>query len=414
MNINFNAQHKKKKKTPIIISITWKPNNRIQKSIGISVETKYWKGNKQILDSKHPNAVNFNSYLAKLREQINKRVFSEVKSEEDLTKYMLADIIEDILSDGIRKEARKLNVIEVFDIFLEKYRIDGLKPKEKTKQGYKTCRNKIELLQEELRTEFQFKDLNEDFYHKFIDFQFELGNKRPTIGANITKLKAFLEWTLERKYHNNTKFRSYKVYRDEGQFKIALTSEEIERLKSYEPLNENIEFVRLFMLVNIALGLRASDLIDIIKNRDLGSKSNQEKNTTLKIIQIKTGINQELSIPADVLEMIKRLQSMFNKKHTVFFINKYLRRLGKEIELNEIETATYPLNNTRITEKKYRYELFTTHVGRRTFATRAMRNGVPIHVIMKFTGHKRLESFQKYIDPSSFIYKDVIGEIWKS
>lgn len=112
--------------------------------------------------------------------------------------------------------------------------------------------------------------------------------------------------------------------------------------------------------------------------------------------------------------MIIKLKSLYSKKYKIELINKYLRELGKLIEMNEKESATNLINNTRETIVKHRWELLTTHVGRRTFATRAMKKGIPINVIMQFTGHKKLESFQKYIDVSNFIYKDVINEIWSN
>lgn len=60
-------------------------------------------------------------------------------------------------------------------------------------------------------------------------------------------------------------------------------------------------------------------------------------------------------------------------------------------ELEDQETlAIFDLlkDGKRVIVKKPRWDLLTTHVGRRTFATRAMEKRIPIHVIMEFTGHK--------------------------
>lgn len=269
MNINFNPQFKNKEKTPIIISVTWKPNNRVQKSIRKSVETKYWDNKKQILKSSHPLALNYNSFLNDLRTEITKRVFDQVKVEEDLTEFVLSNIIDSILTNGIKQKSRKLSVVEVYDIFIRDYRIDGLKPRTKTLQAYITCRNKISDFERILNTKFYFNDINEDFYNKFIEYQFNLGNNKNTVGTNIRKLKTFIKWASEKKYHNNHEYKKFKVYRGEARFKISLNEQEIMRLKKLESKNQNIEFARLFMLVNIALGLRAFDLLDIISNREI-------------------------------------------------------------------------------------------------------------------------------------------------
>ena len=44
-----------------------------------------------------------------------------------------------------------------------------------------------------------------------------------------------------------------------------------------------------------------------------------------------------------------------------------------------------------------RYELLSSHVGRRSFVTLSISKGIPIQVIESMTGHKDLASFQKYI-----------------
>ena len=44
-------------------------------------------------------------------------------------------------------------------------------------------------------------------------------------------------------------------------------------------------------------------------------------------------------------------------------------------------------------EEKYRYELVTLHVARRTLATRLAEIGIPYHEIMLIAGHRTLRTF---------------------
>ena len=52
----------------------------------------------------------------------------------------------------------------------------------------------------------------------------------------------------------------------------------------------------------------------------------------------------------------------------------------------------------------------TTHVGRHTFATWALRNGVPIERVAKMLGHRRITQTQRY---AKLLAEDVYGEFDK-
>jgi len=48
--------------------------------------------------------------------------------------------------------------------------------------------------------------------------------------------------------------------------------------------------------------------------------------------------------------------------------------------------------------KYYKYELLTTHCGRRTFIVNAIFLGIPTEVVMKWTGHEDFESMKPYLE----------------
>ncbi|MER3329679.1 MAG: Arm DNA-binding domain-containing protein, partial [Candidatus Kapaibacterium sp.] len=78
LRVNYNIQFKNRKVSPIIISITWK-GNRIQKSIGQSIETEYWDFKKNKTKSTFKDAVNFNAYLQNIESALQK-FYSESSS----------------------------------------------------------------------------------------------------------------------------------------------------------------------------------------------------------------------------------------------------------------------------------------------------------------------------------------------
>jgi integrase len=77
-------------------------------------------------------------------------------------------------------------------------------------------------------------------------------------------------------------------------------------------------------------------------------------------------------------------------------MNDYLKELGKYAEFEEQETVVYYRGAKRIEETYKKYELLSTHVGRKTFVTNALFLNIPAEVIMSWTGHKDHKVMEKY------------------
>ena len=59
---------------------------------------------------------------------------------------------------------------------------------------------------------------------------------------------------------------------------------------------------------------------------------------------------------------------------------------------------TYYRGNERIDEVTPKYALLSTHTGRRTFICNALALGIPVQVVMKWTGHSDYKAMKPYID----------------
>lgn len=56
-----------------------------------------------------------------------------------------------------------------------------------------------------------------------------------------------------------------------------------------------------------------------------------------------------------------------------------------------------------VTTIKKKYELITPHVGRKSFICNCLALGIPVNVVMKWTGHKDYKSMKPYIDVADSI-----------
>ena len=79
-------------------------------------------------------------------------------------------------------------------------------------------------------------------------------------------------------------------------------------------------------------------------------------------------------------------------------MNNYMKELGEICEINTMETIIYYQGNNRIEDTIPKYELLTTHTGRRTFICNAIMLGISPNIVMKWTGHADYNAMRPYID----------------
>lgn len=78
-------------------------------------------------------------------------------------------------------------------------------------------------------------------------------------------------------------------------------------------------------------------------------------------------------------------------------MNRYLKEIAKQAGLTQEIKTTYYSGNKRVEEVHKKYELITTHCGRRTFIVNALFLGIPAEVVMKWTGHEDYKAMKPYI-----------------
>ena len=78
-------------------------------------------------------------------------------------------------------------------------------------------------------------------------------------------------------------------------------------------------------------------------------------------------------------------------------MNDYLKEIGRMAGIDAPQRVVYFKGATRFEEIHPKWELLTTHCGRRTFVVNALMLGIPAEVIMSWTGHKDYKAMRPYI-----------------
>ena len=101
-------------------------------------------------------------------------------------------------------------------------------------------------------------------------------------------------------------------------------------------------------------------------------------------------LNKYKDIP---FEHYRALPIISNQK-----MNDYIKELAKLAEIDEPIRLTHYKGNIRVDEVVPKYDLLGTHAGRRTFICTALSLGIPVNIVMKWTGHADYKSMKPYID----------------
>ena len=89
-------------------------------------------------------------------------------------------------------------------------------------------------------------------------------------------------------------------------------------------------------------------------------------------------------------------------------MNDQLKVLGELCDISSPVSITYYKAGERIDETYKKYELLTTHCGRRTFISNAIMLGIAPEIVMKWTGHEDYRTMKPYIAIADKAKKDAM------
>ena len=78
-------------------------------------------------------------------------------------------------------------------------------------------------------------------------------------------------------------------------------------------------------------------------------------------------------------------------------MNDYIKVLGKLIGIDTPQRQVRFKGNQRIEEVHPKWQLLSSHCGRRTFIVNALYLGIPAETIMKWTGHSDYKAMKPYV-----------------
>ena len=253
-----------------------------------------------------------------------------------------------------------------------------------------------------------FRNMDANFYDGLTSYFFEeLEMANSTAGKYIKTLKTFLHWATDQGYGPNPAFIKWVVFRDDTEI-IYLSDEELQRLYQLDLRNNTrLDHIRDCFCFQCFTGVRYSDLAQL--------KPEHIKGDTIVLNTIKTRKTVKIPIISQAREIIDKYEGQYINLLPVISnikYNIYLKELAQLAGLDSLETIIHYRGGRRVETTFEKWELVTTHTGRRTFITLSLQKGMRPEVLMKVTGHSSIKTLMRYVKIVETVQKEEMMKAW--
>ena len=384
---------------------------------GESINPKFWneKDHRAKLRSTFRESSELNSRLDSM-EMVIKDTYRASRTgngQKPISTAQFKAAMDEVLRP---KKERTMTFFEFFDHFIEECEVGtrrngGKRFASGTIKAYRTAYNHLKSFAD-AGNDVRFENIDMEFYNAYRSYVVNAYNlKENSFGKDVKILKTILNDAAARKLHTNTAYKSkgFKVVDEASEHAIYLTVQEQIALAQLDlSQNKTLDDVRDLFLISCNTGLRYSDSSQL-------NESNIKADGLIHITQQKTGARVPIPINDVVKGILQKRGGQFPKAISNQKTNQYLKQIGKMVDcLHEPVLLTYEKGGQIITEQCKKFDLLTTHTGRRSFATNEyLKKDISVHLIMKITGHKNEASFFRYIRLSDTDQAKMVQMIWE-
>jgi integrase/recombinase XerD len=345
-------------------------------SSGIMIPEVNWDSEKNKIKSKHTNSARLNLQLTTKFAVLQ----SEIIEKETFTKSLTSKQLRNKVYGN-----KPTNFFQIAKDVLDTYESEG---KVGTHDKCKSIVTKLETYNKSKNLFFQ--DIDVDFLTKYEKYlRITLKNKTNTVHKDLKFIRRIFNEAINRDLIELqvSPFNKFKI-KLEKTSRTFLTEDELKLIENLEMKEGSlIQCHRnMFVFACYAGGLRVSDVLKL--------KWGHLDGSYILISIKKTKEQLRLKIPDAGLQIINHLKSESNLAENYIFpvLENGLDENNARLFDNAINSATALINkNLKVITKRAKVEKsISFHISRHTWATRALRFGVPIEIVSKILGHANI------------------------
>lgn len=377
----------------------------------------------------------------KINKAVNDRkaLILQIYSEESEKESLTSDWLETSIDKELYPEKYKPQ-IEIDSLFKFTKQFIDEAPNRKDKntgrsltynniQQYRATEKHLKVFSESVnKKDFRFEEIDQLFYDGFVAYlQKEIPDIDNTgkpkvdednnpvllkesftansVGKHIRILKLMLNEATIQGYNTSTYYNSFHVFTEDTDT-IYLNESELQQLKGKDfSKSPYLDRVRDWFLLLAWTGCRFSDLEKVGKT-DI-------KDGFITFRQQKTNNKVTIPIHPVVLEILEKYDYNLPDPISNQRFNEYIKEAAKLTDINSMESITITKGGKLQTESFPKWELISSHTGRRSFCTNMYKRGLPTLMIMSISGHKTEKSFLKYIKVKQSEHAEMMKKAWE-
>lgn len=412
-SVSFYLKSKKSNNCRVYLKLTDRDNVDIRLSTGVSVKPRHWSKKKGVLSpdamaiSKNKTLADFaNKVMEVYSTAINKGIRPNaefIKSQLDATETAKEHYRKfwQIWEQYIRSKQNRVGALTFEKLNSLKFHLENF-------EHYSGMPWDLELISTSRLQDFDTYLLNASgYYHsayrankkEFNRDAVKVENVPMGVNNQTTKkyfgfLKMFLNWCKDEGYTVNEAYKKHKSVSFIKPPRVAMSDQDLAKIRLADLTGKNyLQNVRSLFLISCFTALRYSDYSRINK-----SHLKYENDTPFLVI-FQQKVKKQIRIPLTkeienlVIDLIEgNVHPVTNQR-----MNMYLKELCQIAGIDEPMEVTEQKAGITVSTTKPKFELITSHTGRRTCATNLMLKGVPVKTICSITGHASEKQLFDYI-----------------
>ncbi len=364
---------------PLMIRVC-KDGKKKYKSLGVSVNPKFWNFEKNTLKPNSPNYEYLSRIIADKASELSKEIVKLKSERKDFTASTL-----------LEENSQQVKPRTVNDLFCEQIK----RLQDEGRRGYMLSVKQVynSLLMFNKHLDIYFTDVDVAFLRKYETWLRKQELAENTIGIRFRTLRAIYNLAIEQNLvkAESYPFKKYKVsHLQEETVKRSLSKQDIERILAYKSNNHYMRFpIDVFAFTYYCGGINFIDIANLTQANIMENKLIYKRHKTGKLIKI--------PLQPQAIELIKKYHN--TESPYLFPILSPFHKTDEQ-KANRIHKVITKVNERlkQIGEALNLPITLTTYVARHSQATVMKKAGVPTAVIREIMGHSSERVTQIYLD----------------
>jgi len=324
-----------------------------------------------------------NSDLIDLRASLL-RSYNNCENKNEINTQWLKDFINPPKVNAISNK-----LVDYF-AYYELHKGDSLTKASKVKLNVN--KRLIQRFQISTKREYIIKDVDDNFKLNFYNFCISENYSQNTIARALKFIKTICYHAESNDIEVSKKLGGLQIDTIKVE-KIYLDLNEINRIEKCNTIfKEHLLNARDWLIISCETGQRVSDFLRFTKEM-----IRYENNKPLiEFTQVKTGKIMTVPLSKKVMGILEKRNGDFPRKLSDQRYNEYIKEVCESAKLNNLINGGLQIDNRKVNGVYPKWQLVTSHIGRRSFATNNYGN-IPTALLIGVTGHSTESMFLEYI-----------------